>query len=95
MVQFSGKFDGKVLIPDEPLNEAAGRRFRITLTPEEPVDGEAKADAPPSVPPGRVDLRPLIGIAKRPGQKPYHPDVEDAYWKTGELPSAYEEGVGK
>jgi hypothetical protein len=42
MVQFDGEFNGKVLVPDEPLNETPGKRFRVTLTP---LDGDLAAAA--------------------------------------------------
>jgi hypothetical protein len=53
VVTLSAHFDGKVIVPDEPVGLAAGARLRVTL---EPMD-------PPAVPvPGKLELPLLTGV---------------------------------
>ena len=45
VVRFSAHSDGKVLVPDEPVRLAKGRRFLVTLEPAEAARPEATPPA--------------------------------------------------
>jgi hypothetical protein len=45
VVQFTAHSDGKVLVPDEPVKLAKGRRFMVTL---EPVGATRAKPLPPA-----------------------------------------------
>ncbi len=49
----SAHFDGKVIVPDEPIGLAAGARVRVTL---EPVEEPAPTTS------GKLDLPLLTGV---------------------------------
>lgn len=72
MVKLNAHFDGKVIIPDEPLNLQPNQRLRIEI---EPIEAEATKP--------RTDWHSLIGIASSPGDRPYDPAEEDALWEKG------------
>ncbi len=67
MLTLNAHFDGKVLVPDEPLALKPNQKVRISV---EPIDVPAK-----------VDLSNLQGRASSPNQKPYDPSEEDALWE--------------
>jgi hypothetical protein len=46
MVQFNGHFDGRTIVPDEPVSLPNGRPLRITVEEVTPVpDDESRRDA--------------------------------------------------
>ncbi len=72
MVTLNAHFDGKVLVPDEPLDLPANQKVRIQV---EPIEADPK----------RTDFSQWIGLAAHPNQKPYDPAEEDALWEKGPL----------
>lgn len=74
MVKLNARFDGKVIIPDEPLALKPNQRIRISI---EPMEGA------PSKP--RTDFRAWVGLAAKANAKPYDPAEEDALWEKGYL----------
>jgi hypothetical protein len=70
----NARFDGKVIVPDEPLNLPANQRVRISV---EPIAGEA----PPKK---RIDFGEWLGLAKRAPQNPnpkFKSDDDDVLWE--------------
>lgn len=67
MVTLNAHFDGKVIVPDEPLALKPNQKVRISV---EPIEAPAK-----------VDFSRLLGLAATPNQKPYDPAEEDALWE--------------
>ena len=80
MVTLNAHFDGKVLVPDEPLALQPNQKVRISIEPIEPASTQPSAK--------RVDLSWLLGLGHTPGQKPYDPSEEDALWEKGYLPGS-------
>jgi hypothetical protein len=85
MVVLKAHFDGRVLVPDEPLDLAPNQAVKITV---EPIETAPVADDTSR----RLDYwRSRLGIALDPSdppQKPHHPDDEDAFWEKGHLPGS-------
>ncbi|MGB9624052.1 MAG: hypothetical protein ACPMAQ_04255 [Phycisphaerae bacterium] len=54
MVTLRAHFDGKVIVPDEPTDLAAGTRLRVILEP---------LDEPAAPAPGRLELPLLTGVS--------------------------------
>ena len=83
MVALNGRYDGKVLIPDTPLDLPANQRVRISVEPLPPT-----ADA--MVPRPKTDFHDWIGLAgDAPAERPHDPGAdEDALWDNGPLPRA-------
>lgn len=52
MVQLSGHYDGKVFVPDEPVDLPVGRSVRIVVD----VDGDEGVGAGAPPPPSRASL---------------------------------------
>jgi hypothetical protein len=77
MVTLNAHFDGKTIVPDEPVSLVPNQKLRITIEPIE--------SAPTQAPAKRVDLSWLLGLGYTPGQKPYDPADEDALWEKGPL----------
>jgi hypothetical protein len=92
MVVLKAHFDGKVIVPDEPVSFAPNQQLRVIA---EPVDAPPAAPTNPKPP---TDWAARIGIAAVPGQKPHDPGAdEDALWEKGYLPgsSGYEANKDK
>ena len=64
MVQVKAKYDGKVLIPDEPLDVPAGTDVRLTVDVPESTGGREDDDLPPLLP----SIDPVTG-KRRLGQQ--------------------------
>lgn len=78
MVKLNAHFDGKVIVPDEPLALKPNQRIRVSIEAIEPSDE----------PPKRVDLSKLRGLGKSEGP-PHDPGAdEDALWENRPLPPA-------
>jgi hypothetical protein len=77
MVTLNAHFDGKVIIPDEPLALKPNQKIRISVEP---------IDAVPAKEP-RTDWHSLIGIARNGDPRTHDPATdEDALWENGPLP---------
>lgn len=76
MVKLNAHFDGKVIIPDEPLALKPNQRVRISV---EAIDTE------PAKP--RTDFSEWIGLASGAANRPYDPADEDAIWENVPLQS--------
>ena len=74
MVTLNAHYDGKVIIPDEPLALTPNQKVRISI---EPVETE---------PMPRTDWASFIGIARTADDRPHDPADEDALWENGPLP---------
>ena len=72
MIALTARYDGKVIVPDEPLALPANQRVRINI---EPVESE-----PPPAP--QFDFREWIGLGLREPQnpRPQFPN-DDALWE--------------
>jgi hypothetical protein len=89
MVTLNAHFDGKAIIPDEPVSLPTNQKLRVTIEAIEPAVAQASTK--------RVDLSWLLGLGHTPGQKPYDPSEEDALWEKGYLPgsSGFKTGEGR
>ena len=76
-IAVNAHYDGKVIVPDEPLNLPPNQKVRIQV---EPINGDAPITRP------RTDWRSLIGIARGGNDRPYDPADEDALWEKGPFP---------
>ena len=74
MVTLNAHFDGKVLVPDEPLALQPNQKVRISVEPIDAGAGDAK-------PQPHTGWHALIGIAHHVGQRAYDPSDEDALWE--------------
>jgi hypothetical protein len=76
MVKLNAHYDGKVIVPDEPLSLAPNQRLRISI---EPIDANV-SDAADS--PAKVDFSRLLGLALKGPTNPTQrfPD-EDSLWE--------------
>ncbi|MGN6627948.1 MAG: hypothetical protein ACTHLN_15120 [Tepidisphaeraceae bacterium] len=74
MVTLNAHFDGKVIVPDEPLALKPNQRLRISV---EPIEVNAES--------GCTNFRDWIGVAARAGDQPYDAAEEDAAWEKGPL----------
>ena len=74
MVKLNARFDGKVIIPDEPLALKPNQRIRISI---EPVEAESAQR--------RTDFSEWIGLAATGSDCAYDPAEEDALWEKGHL----------
>ena len=76
MVKLNAHFDGKVIIPDEPLALKPNQRIRVSI---EPIGGDVESH--------RERIQSLRGIAKDGAAHLHDPGAhEDAYWEKGMLP---------
>jgi hypothetical protein len=73
MVKLNAHFDGKVIVPDEPLALKPNQKLRISI---EPIENESNP----------TDFSQWIGMARIPNQHPYDPTEEDSLWEKGTLP---------
>lgn len=73
MVTLNAHFDGKVIVPDEPLDLPANQKLRISV---EAVDAMESIDSS-----RKADLSRLFGLARATDQMPYDPAEEDALWE--------------
>ncbi len=75
MVTLNAHFDGKVIVPDEPLALKPNQKLRISIEPIETTDPDSAAG-------GKVDLSKLLGLGlKGPtNPNPRFPD-EDSLWE--------------
>ena len=75
MIELNAHYDGKVIVPDAPLDLPANVRVRISV---EPLDAAEKREPLPK----RFDFRSLIGLGL---QGPTNPNPrfkdDDALWK--------------
>lgn len=85
MIALNARFDGKVLVPDEPLNLPANQKVRIQVEPIE-VDSQ---------PAPRTRFSEWVGLAGRANGTPAKPEQphdpgadEDALWENGPLPES-------
>lgn len=74
MLAFNAHFDGKVIVPDEPLDLPANQKVRIQVEPIEPAGSTGTA-------PKRVDISRIRGLGLRGPQNP-NPRFpnDDALW---------------
>lgn len=79
MVALNGRYDGKVIVPDTPLDLPANQRVRISVEPLPPAEDAAPAERP------RTDFSAWIGLARRADDdRPHDPGAdEDALWHNG------------
>lgn len=78
MVRLNAHFDGKVIVPDEPLALKPNQRIRVSI---EAIEGEARSN--------QESIGKLRGLAKDGTGQPHDPGAhEDALWEKGPLPRA-------
>ena len=74
MKTINAHFDGKVIIPDEPLDLKPNQKLRISIEPIEPKRAT------------RTDFSSWIGLANSQPGKLHDPGAdEDAIWEKGSL----------
>ena len=73
MVTLNAHFDGKVIVPDEPLALKPNQKVRISIEP---------IDMAPAAAPRKVDLSKLLGLGLKgaTNPNPRFPD-EDSLWE--------------
>jgi hypothetical protein len=82
MIALKAHYDGKVLVPDEPLDLPANQRVHILLM--ETDNSQTNRVEPTS---GRTDFSKWIGVAKNTFAEAHDPGAdEDALWENGPLP---------
>ena len=69
MVKLDAHFDGKVIVPDEPLALMPNQKLRITIETSE-IDT-----------PKRTDFAEWIGLIPDGRHRPHDPADEDALWE--------------
>jgi hypothetical protein len=80
MIALNAHYDGKVLVPDEPLDLPANQKVHILLM--ETVESQANR-----IEPARTNFSEWIGLAKDTSGKVHDPGAdEDALWDEGLLP---------
>ena len=74
MVTLNAHFDGKVIVPDEPLDLKPNQKLRISIEPIEPTRAT------------RTDFSSWVGLANSQHGKLHDPGAdEDALWEDGPL----------
>lgn len=76
MVKLNAHFDGKVIVPDEPLDLKPNQRLRVSI---EAIGAEPG-------PATRTNFSDWVGLARGEGGRPHDPGAdEDALWDDGPL----------
>ena len=75
MIELNARYDGKVIVPDAPLDLPANVRVRISV---EPIDAPPQAQAPRP----KTDFAKWLGLGLREPQNPNprFPD-DDSLWE--------------
>ncbi len=68
MVTLNAHFDGKVIVPDEPLALKPNQKLRISI---EPIESARN----------RTNFSEWIGLARGSTDRPYDPAEEDSLWE--------------
>ena len=56
MITLKAHYDGKTIVPDEPLDLPANQKLQISIEPIDPTD------TMPAEPPRKADLSKLLGL---------------------------------